>query len=139
MISRWTILLRILLGLLSGHWDVRFECPFHGRTGNPKAKLIKTMASEVSLYEACSIGDGDEIDANILICISQRFSDLEDVNASRQENLKHWLAILVGSMIFFMQAGFAMICAGCVRKKNLQNTMLKVRMAHIFVLLYSVV
>jgi Amt family ammonium transporter len=28
-------------------------------------------------------------------------------------------------MIFFMQAGFATLCAGAVRIKNVQNTMLK--------------
>ena len=28
-------------------------------------------------------------------------------------------------LVFFMQAGFAMLCAGAVRKKNVQNTMLK--------------
>ena len=27
--------------------------------------------------------------------------------------------------MFFMQAGFAMLCAGSVRRKNAQNTMLK--------------
>ena len=29
------------------------------------------------------------------------------------------------SLVFFMQAGFAMLCAGAVQKKNVQNTMLK--------------
>jgi len=29
------------------------------------------------------------------------------------------------SLVFFMQAGFAMVCAGCVQKKNIQNSMLK--------------
>ena len=33
--------------------------------------------------------------------------------------------IYAASLVFFMQAGFAMLCAGCVRKKNVQNTMLK--------------
>jgi len=28
-------------------------------------------------------------------------------------------------LVFLMQAGFAMVCSGCVRKKNVQNTMLK--------------
>lgn len=28
-------------------------------------------------------------------------------------------------MLFLCKAGFAMICAGCVRKKNIQNTLLK--------------
>jgi Amt family ammonium transporter len=29
------------------------------------------------------------------------------------------------SLVFLMQAGFAMVCAGCVQKKNVQNSMLK--------------
>jgi Amt family ammonium transporter len=29
------------------------------------------------------------------------------------------------SLVFLMQAGFAMVCAGCVQKKNIQNSMLK--------------
>jgi ammonium transporter, Amt family len=43
----------------------------------------------------------------------------------RVEDLRNWLLILTGATVFFMQAGFAMICAGAVRKKNLNNTMLK--------------
>lgn len=83
--------------------------------------------SNKSLYEACAIGDGGEIDVNSLICISQHFQFLQAQNVTRQSNLNQWLMVLTGSMIFFMQAGFAMVCAGCVRKKNLQNTMLKVK------------
>ena len=30
-----------------------------------------------------------------------------------------------GTMVFFMQAGFAMLCAGSVRQKNVKNIMLK--------------
>jgi len=33
--------------------------------------------------------------------------------------------LYASSLVFFMQAGFAMVCAGCVQKKNVQNTMLK--------------
>ena len=33
--------------------------------------------------------------------------------------------IYAASLVFFMQSGFAMLCAGSVRMKNLQNTMLK--------------
>jgi ammonium transporter, Amt family len=33
--------------------------------------------------------------------------------------------VFAGSLVFFMQAGFAMLCAGAVRKKNVQNTLLK--------------
>jgi Amt family ammonium transporter len=35
------------------------------------------------------------------------------------------LIIYAAALVFFMQAGFAMVCAGAVRKKNVQNTMLK--------------
>ena len=30
-----------------------------------------------------------------------------------------------GALVFFMQAGFAMLCAGSVRQKNVKNIMLK--------------
>ena len=33
-----------------------------------------------------------------------------------------WLLILTGALVFFMQAGFAMVCAGAIRKKNVKNT-----------------
>ena len=36
----------------------------------------------------------------------------------------HWL-LYCGTLVFMMQAGFAMLCAGSVRAKNVQNIMLK--------------
>jgi len=33
--------------------------------------------------------------------------------------------LFAGTMVFFMQAGFAMLCAGSVRQKNVKNIMLK--------------
>ena len=38
---------------------------------------------------------------------------------------RYVLLIYAAILVFFMQAGFAMVCAGAVRKKNVQNTMLK--------------
>jgi Ammonium Transporter Family len=35
------------------------------------------------------------------------------------------ILIVAAVLVFIMQAGFAMVCAGAVRKKNIQNTMLK--------------
>lgn len=46
-------------------------------------------------------------------------------NVRLSSGIVQWLLVLAGSMAFFMQAGFAMLCAGCVRKKNVVNTMLK--------------
>eukprot|EP00586_Coscinodiscus_wailesii_P019596 CAMPEP_0172505338 /NCGR_PEP_ID=MMETSP1066-20121228/185578_1 /TAXON_ID=671091 /ORGANISM="Coscinodiscus wailesii, Strain CCMP2513" /LENGTH=493 /DNA_ID=CAMNT_0013281907 /DNA_START=44 /DNA_END=1522 /DNA_ORIENTATION=+ len=39
--------------------------------------------------------------------------------------LDAFFLIFASSLMFFMQGGFAMLCAGCVRKKNVQNTLLK--------------
>ena len=33
--------------------------------------------------------------------------------------------LFAGAMVFFMQAGFAMLCAGSIRAKNVKNIMLK--------------
>jgi Amt family ammonium transporter len=35
------------------------------------------------------------------------------------------LVVYAAALVFLMQAGFAMVCAGAVRKKNVQNTLLK--------------
>jgi Amt family ammonium transporter len=58
----------------------------------------------------------------LLHCI---FDTFEEAESERAEDLKQFLSITAGAMIFFMQTGFAMLCAGSVRIKNLQNTMLK--------------
>jgi Amt family ammonium transporter len=39
--------------------------------------------------------------------------------------LKVIFLIFCSTLVFLMQAGFAMVCSGSVRKKNVQNTMLK--------------
>uniref|UniRef100_A0A7S2MF89 Ammonium transporter n=1 Tax=Helicotheca tamesis TaxID=374047 RepID=A0A7S2MF89_9STRA len=46
----------------------------------------------------------------------QRMTDL---------GVNQFYLIFAASLVFFMQAGFAMLCAGSVRIKNVQNTMLK--------------
>jgi positive regulator of sigma E activity len=58
----------------------------------------------------------------MLQCISDT---IQEKNDSRALDLHDFLYVLAGAMIFFMQAGFAMLCAGSVRLKNVQNTMLK--------------
>ena len=37
------------------------------------------------------------------------------------------------SLVFFMQAGFAMLCEGSVRKETIQNTILKIFLIHVIV------
>ena len=85
------------------------------------------MTMNTTLFEACSVGGDDEFkfDTTSLLCISQHFEALEATERQQTTSTNEWFLILCSSLVFFMQAGFAMLCAGCVRKKNLQNTMLK--------------
>ena len=39
--------------------------------------------------------------------------------------LDTFFLLFAGALVFFMQAGFAMLCAGSVRQKNVKNIMLK--------------
>jgi Amt family ammonium transporter len=59
---------------------------------------------------------------NIMQCVSDTYQDAQE---SREASLRSFLLLICGGMIFFMQSGFAMMCAGSVRLKNVQNTMLK--------------
>lgn len=54
----------------------------------------------------------------ILRCIA---ASLDETNSG----VNTFYLIYAASLVFYMQAGFAMLCAGSVRMKNLQNTMLK--------------
>mmetsp|Transcript_22250 Transcript_22250/g.33310 ORF Transcript_22250/g.33310 Transcript_22250/m.33310 type:complete len:527 (-) Transcript_22250:1190-2770(-) len=76
-------------------------------------------------YEYC-INNGYDYDSSTLAsCLA------DQVRRSEQENVAVNIAspvpfmVFVATMVFFMQAGFAMICAGAVRRKNVQNTTLK--------------
>mmetsp|Transcript_29314 Transcript_29314/g.79344 ORF Transcript_29314/g.79344 Transcript_29314/m.79344 type:complete len:581 (+) Transcript_29314:922-2664(+) len=87
------------------------------------------MESSGNIYQGCSEAHrqlqeeaGADPTMAILQCVSNEYETLQD---SRQENLRSFLLVVCGGMIFFMQSGFAMMCAGSVRLKNVQNTMLK--------------
>ena len=55
-------------------------------------------------------------------CIIQQ---LLDSDRQTEESSAKISLVYSAALVFFMQAGFAMLCAGAVRKKNVQNTMLK--------------
>lgn len=65
-------------------------------------------------------GENDIVDT--FKCITAENSHNEK---SQQETMKVLFLVYCASLVFLMQAGFAMICSGCVRKKNVQNTILK--------------
>jgi len=50
---------------------------------------------------------------------------LEASIATTNKGLDVFYLLFAGAMVFFMQAGFAMLCAGSIRAKNVKNIMLK--------------
>jgi ammonium transporter, Amt family len=57
--------------------------------------------------------------------ILQCFSDQLSSDVGSRQFSRDVLLVYAAALVFFMQAGFAMVCAGAVQKKNVQNTMLK--------------
>jgi len=80
---------------------------------------LKMNTTEI--YTECKDeGDGDQ-EAQLKCIIDKLLAqDLEDEDYTSRTFL-----VYSAALVFFMQAGFAMICAGSVRKKNVGNSMLK--------------
>lgn len=74
------------------------------------------------LYAQCSaqVALGDTL--KVVQCLAD---SIDAMHVRDRTNLHQWLFVITGAMVFFMQAGFAMLCAGAIRIKNVQNTMLK--------------
>jgi hypothetical protein len=80
--------------------------------------MVTMTADEI--FSICSSSAGDS--EALLKCVTTQL--LEQDKADQQFSRTIFL-IFSASLVFFMQAGFAMLCAGAVRTKNVQNTMLK--------------
>ena len=79
-----------------------------------------TITTSTEILEACQdVGDNQE---EQMKCIVEQ---LLQQDASDQDYSSTIFLVYSAALVFFMQAGFAMLCAGAVRKKNVQNTMLK--------------
>jgi hypothetical protein len=75
-----------------------------------------------NIFETCLSEFPDGNTSVMMECVS---NTLEEVQNDKDADLKSFLFVIAGAMIFFMQSGFAMVCAGAVRVKNVQNSMLK--------------
>lgn len=83
--------------------------------------------STSSTYQTCLVelgggGDNSPTTEALLECISTKFDDTTD---STHAAVDTFFLLFAASLVFFMQAGFAMLSAGCVRTNNVQNTLLK--------------
>jgi Amt family ammonium transporter len=79
------------------------------------------------IYEQCALDVGDSASVEELVrCAmtlrrSLSITDGEDV----YQYASTVLLVIAAALVIFMQTGFAMLCAGCVQRKNVQNTFLK--------------
>ena len=78
----------------------------------------------MTVYETCYETYGNDVNS-VVECVA----DWVDNDGKYNKNtlvswneLNSWLLIICGALVFFMQIGFAMLCAGAVRKKNITNT-----------------
>lgn len=57
--------------------------------------------------------------------VCQLVADVDEAVSGISEGLNTFFLLFAGATVFMMQAGFAMLCAGSVRQKNVKNIMLK--------------
>jgi len=77
--------------------------------------------AETSIYQTCTASI-DEADIGALLkCVA-------DQTQQRREDLisgiNTFYLIYAGALVYFMQLGFAMLCAGSIREKNVKNVLL---------------
>lgn len=77
--------------------------------------------TDSSLFGTCYAKNEGDTDA-VLLCVAE---SMEIYVKNQNESLKSWLLTIMGTIVFLMQLGFAMLCAGCVRRKNVTNTLMK--------------
>jgi Amt family ammonium transporter len=81
-----------------------------------------------SIYAACAEVNGDSAEG-LLLCLTENVLKANEAQTAaivrNREFTRNMALVYAAALAFFMQAGFAMVCAGAVRRKNLQNTMLK--------------
>ena len=86
------------------------------------------MTDAQQVYLACAEANTDSVE-QLLICLTEKMMDSDKAQMANIERnrlfTRNMFILFAAALTFFMQAGFAMVCAGCVRRKNLQNTMLK--------------
>lgn len=83
----------------------------------------KNMSS--SIVDYCKNGKGldpTENATDFLLCVTEQTQYAIDGSYEFTQQL---LLVFAAALVFFMQAGFAALCAGAVRQKNVQNTLLK--------------
>jgi ammonium transporter, Amt family len=106
--------------------------PKHRMSANIFTNTGSDNIMSTSLYQTCAVEHGDDMPL-LIQCVSNWVeTTLKDhaVNSpgfvasdfANATDMINWLLVFAGALVFFMQAGFAMVCAGAIRKKNVKNT-----------------
>jgi len=83
---------------------------------------IQIVADQV--VDTCMADLGpNSTELQLLRCVTGFYS--RDFSHGSRDFSRNVLLVYSTLLVFYMQAGFAMICAGAVRRKNVANTMLK--------------
>jgi len=78
-----------------------------------------------SLFETCSAQFSTDQLEQLLSCVSDGHrTELGDAVENLASGLDSFYLIFAGALVFFMQTGFAMLCAGSIRSKNVKNVLL---------------
>jgi ammonium transporter, Amt family len=78
------------------------------------------MSEDLSFFQECSASSGSDV-ASLIECISDKHDAARDDLAA---GLNSFFFIYGGALVFFMQAGFAMLTAGSCRAKNVKHVIL---------------
>ena len=89
---------------------------------------MMSSSTVTTLFQQCASyypKDGNDSGAMLLQCISDHVMEFQIKQEQHYQSTTEWILFFCAALVFSMQPGFSMIAAGFVRKKNLQNTMLK--------------
>jgi Amt family ammonium transporter len=84
--------------------------------------ITRNHNTYMSVYEVCRDLQPDDSTASQA---DQVAFLLQCVGNSNAQSIDTFFLLYASCLVFLMQAGFAMLCAGCVQFKNVQNAMLK--------------
>ncbi|KAL7540107.1 hypothetical protein ACHAXR_009863 [Thalassiosira sp. AJA248-18] len=79
------------------------------------------MSEANSIFETCVGIHGSDLSVDLLQCVS---NSNQEARASLASGVDTFYLIYAGCLVFFMQVGFAMLCAGSIREKNVKNVLL---------------
>lgn len=80
-------------------------------------------ASTYNITEFCLSPNASDSEA--ICAVYYNLNELTDTVSGQAVGIDAFFLIFAGSLVFMMQTGFAMLCAGSVRQKNVKNILLK--------------